>query len=260
MDLDIHGRTALLCGASRGLGYASAARLAEAGVNLVLAARNETELARARQTLSERYPVTVRSLVADVTADAGIETVLAACPDPDILILSGAWPAAELRSGDASRAQWQAALQAMLLSQTTLIGAVAKGMAARRFGRIVAVTSRLIKEPEWELALPSVARLGLTGYVKALSREVAPHNVTVNTLLPGIFATETQLAHTQRLVRESAGTVDDVERERVALTPAARFGLPDEFGALCAFLCSRHAGFITGQAIVVDGGAHAGVW
>jgi len=260
MELGIRGRHALLCGASRGLGYACAERLAEAGVALTLVARQRDALEAAAQALQQRHGVPVTAFAADTTSTEGCDAVLAACPAPDILVLSGAWPDATLRSGDGNRAQWQAGLQAMLLAQTTLIGGLGPGMAARGFGRIVAVTSRLVKEPEWELALPAAARLGLSGYLKAASRHWAPHGVTVNSLLPGVFATATQQAQTERLATRHAEGKAGVERERLALTPAARWGRPDEFGATCAFLCSAHAGFITGQAIVIDGGAHAGLW
>lgn len=259
MDLGIAGKLAIVGGGSAGLGFACAQRLAEAGVNLLLVARASAALETAAQALRERHGVEVDILAADITQRKGVAALLGASPRPDIVVLSGAWPGSAQRAGDASVAKWQAGLQAMLLSQIEIIAGVTPGMAARGFGRVVAVTSRLIKDPEWELAQPSVARLGLTGYVKAASRELAARNVTLNTMLPGVFATETQQANTERLVAES-GDREAVERQRLSLTPAARWGQPDEFGALCAFLCSAHAGFITGQAIVIDGGAHGGIW
>ncbi|MFO1267358.1 MAG: SDR family oxidoreductase [Rubrivivax sp.] len=262
MDLGIRGRLALVCGASRGLGFACADRLAEAGAQIVLVARDAAKVEAAAATLHARHGVPVRALAADSTSDAGCAAILRECPAPDILVLSGGWPTAAQRSGDADASAVHAALQSMLLAQMALVARVAPGMAARGFGRVVAITSRLIKNPEWELALPSVARLGLSAYLKAASRNAAwaRRNVTFNSLLPGVFASETQVAQTERLAREQHATIAAVEAERLALTPAGRWGVPDEFGACCAFLCSAHAGFINGQALAVDGGAHGGLW
>lgn len=262
MDLGIAGRTALVCGASRGLGFACADRLAEAGARLVLVAREAGALEAAAASLRTRHGALVRALAADSTSDTGCTLILNQCAAPDILVLGGGWPAAAQRSGDADANAVQAALQAMLLAQMALIGGVAPGMAERGFGRVVAVTSRLIKCPEWDLALPAVARLGLTGYLKAASRNAAwaRRNVTFNSLLPGVFASGTQVAQTERLAHEQGSSIAAVEAERLSLTPAGRWGAPDEFGASCAFLCSAHAGFINGQALAIDGGAHGGIW
>lgn len=262
MDLGIAGRTALITGASRGLGFASAERLAEAGVRLVIVARHETSLAAAAAALRSRHGAWVRTLAADASSAAGVAPILREVTAPDILVASGGWPAPEQRRGDADAAAVQAALQSMLLAQTALVAGVAPGMAERGFGRVVVVTSRLIKNPEWELALPSMARLGLSAYLKAASRnpEWARRNVTFNSLLPGVFASETQVAQTERLAREQGKAIAAIESERLSLTPAGRWGVPDEFGACCAFLCSAHAGFINGQALAIDGGAHGGLW
>ena len=260
MELNIRNRHALLTGASRGLGRACAERLAAAGAHITLVAREEAPLRSACAELASTHGVRTHWITADIGAPDGRAHVLNQCPNPDILVLSSGWPAAHLRSGAWDAQAWASALDAMLLGQVQLIGTLSQGMAQRRFGRIVAVTSRLIKEPEFELAMPAAARLGLTAYIKALSRELARHNVTVNSILPGIFNSETQLAHTERLMQEQGLAHDEVVARRAALTPAGRFGTPQEFSALCAYLCSDDAGFMTGQALTLDGGAHAGIW
>lgn len=260
MDLGIAGRHALICGGSRGLGFACADRLAAAGCSIVLAARDPDALDRAGQTLRSRHAVPVRTIAADLASEADRERVMRDCGSPSILVLSGGWPSQENDPLGLTGAQWHAALEAMLVAQVHLMSGLVGEMRARGFGRIVAVTSRLIKEPELALAMPAAARLGLTGYVKALSTAVAADGVTVNTMLPGIFMTETQAAHSRSLEERLDRTRDEVHRERVSRTPARRFGTPEEFASLCAYLCSRDAGFVTGQAIVVDGGAHAGVF
>jgi 3-oxoacyl-[acyl-carrier protein] reductase len=260
MDLGIRGRRALLCGASKGLGFACAERLAEAGCDIVLVARDAGALEEAAQRLRSQHGSDVRWIAADLAVLADRERVLAECGNVDILVLSGGWPDLPRDALSLTNAQWHAALESMLLAQVHMMTTVVPGMRSRRFGRIVAVTSRLIKEPELELAMPSAARHGLTAYVKALSNEVAADNVTVNTMLPGIFMTETQAAHFRALQQTQGRSADEVHRDRVSKTPARRFGTPAEFSALCAYLCSRDAGFLTGQALTIDGGAHAGVW
>lgn len=260
MDLGIAGHRALVCGGSRGLGFACADRLAAAGCDIVLAARQADALAHAEETLRARHAVEVRSIAADLSVEADRERVIRDSGAPAILVSSGGWPSHESDPLRLTVGQWHHALEAMLVAQVHLMSALVGAMRARGFGRIVVVTSRLIKEPELALAMPAAARLGLTGYVKALSTEVAADGVTVNTLLPGIFMTETQAAHSRSLADRSERSDDEVHRDRVSKTPARRFGRPEEFGSLCAYLCSKDAGFVTGQAIVIDGGAHAGVF
>ncbi len=260
MDLGIKGRTALVGGGSRGLGFACAERFAAAGCNLVLVSRSAGPLDEAAARLRQRYGVEVRTVAADLAVESDRERVLAACGAPDILLLSGAWPDRPADPLRISNREWHLGLESLLLSQIHLMASVVPGMRERGFGRIVAVTSRLIKQPEFDLVVPSTARLGLTAYVKSLSNEVAADGVTVNTILPGIFMTETQAAHSAALEQQGQTSSEEVHSRRVSLTPARRFGRPDEFSSLCAYLCSADAGFITGQALTIDGGAHAGVW
>ena len=259
MDLEIAGRTAIVCGASRGLGRAIAEQLAGEGANLVVAARDERALADAAAALRDRHGVNVIAVTADLSVTQGRTRLLAACPDPDILVHNGGWPAVKPDFRTWSRADWDAALDAMMMGPIELIKGVVDGMIARRFGRIVTVTSRFVKEPKLEHALSVSARLGLAGYVGGLAREIAPFNVTINALLPGIFATETQVAFGRSLASESGRPFDETWAMRESTNAARRFGKPAEFASLCAWLCSAHAGFITGQNIVMDGGGYPGV-
>ncbi len=260
MDLGIAGRRALVVGASDGLGAASAERLAEAGCALHLVARRAEALAAFGRKLPGRHDVEVAWTPADLADPSARATIVAACPAPDILVISGGWPERALEPSLLTMADWQKALESMMLAQIDLVSRLHPGMVRRGFGRIVVVTSRLIKDPELDLALPAAARLGLIGYLKALSREIASSGVTVNTILPGVFGTRTQKAHIADLARASGRGEAEILRERTRATPAGRLGTPEEFSSLCAYLCSAHAGFLTGQALVMDGGAHGGIW
>lgn len=260
MDLGIKGRKAIVCGASRGLGRAIAHALAADGVNLVMVARDAAALEAAAADLRSQHGVTVTAVQADLAVPAGRATVLAACADPDILVHNGGWPEFKPDYREWTRADWDAALDAMMMAPIDLIRGVVEGMVARRFGRIVTVTSRFVKEPKLEHALSVSPRLGLAGYVAGLSREIAPYNVTINAMLPGIFATETQLAYGHSLAEQHGKPFDEVWAARESTNSARRFGQPEEFASLCAWLCSARAGFITGQNIVMDGGGYPGVF
>ena len=260
MDLGIRGRKAIVCGASRGMGRAIAEALASDGVNLVMVARDQAALGTAAAALRSQFGVQVLTVATDLALPAGRQTVVAACADPDILVHNGGWPAVKPDFRQWTRADWDAAIDAMMMGPIELIRGVIDGMIARRFGRIVTVTSRFVKEPKLEHALSVSPRLGLAGYVAGLAREIAPHNVTINAMLPGIFATETQLAFGRSLAEQAGKPFDDVWAEREATNAARRFGRPEEFASLCAWLCSAQAGFITGQNIVMDGGGYPGVF
>lgn len=260
MDLGISGRRAIIVGGSEGLGAAIAERLAEAGCDLHLSARRLPALEERAAALKSRHAVAVATTRCNLSDERERAALIAACPDPDILIISGGWPEAAKNPSTLTMAEWRDAMELMMLSAIDLASRVAPGMRARGFGRIVVVTSRLIKEPELELAMPAAARVGLTAYLKALSREVARDGVTVNSLLPGIFLTETQDNNVKMLMAERGHSREQVIRDRASKTPAGRFGEPDEFASLCAYLCSRQAGFLTGQALVIDGGATSGIW
>ncbi|HLI11858.1 MAG TPA: SDR family oxidoreductase [Alphaproteobacteria bacterium] len=241
MDLGIAGRRALVCGASRGLGFACAAALAREGVAVTLVSRSKEALAAAAARIAAETGAAPRFVVADIAAAAGREAALAASPEIDILITNaGGPPSMDFRKLTA--AHWSAAIETNFLSAVEMIRASVDGMAQRGFGRIVNVTSMTVRSPVPQLDLSNATRLALTGYVAGVARQVAPQNVTINNLLPGTIATER--------IRELGATAEKL----IAKVPMGRAGLPEEFGAVCAFLCSRHAAYITGQNLLIDGG------
>ncbi|HEX6957687.1 MAG TPA: SDR family oxidoreductase [Ferrovibrio sp.] len=241
MDLEIAGRKALVCGASQGLGFACAAALAQEGVLVTLAARRAEALAKAAAAIAERCGQRPATVAADLSSPEGRQAVLAACPEPDILVTNaGGPPSKDFRT--ISSADWSAALDGNFLSAVELIRGSIDGMIARRFGRIVNITSMTVRMPVQQLDLSNATRLALTGYVAGVARQVAAHNVSINNLLPGTIATE-------RILQ-----LGDTARRLIEKVPAGRAGKPEEFAAACAFLCSAKAGFITGQNLLVDGG------
>jgi 3-oxoacyl-[acyl-carrier protein] reductase len=259
MDLGIRNKQALVCGASRGLGRACAQALAAEGVQLTLIARRADVLEQAAQEIREATGSVVTAVAADITTPEGRELALAACPQPDILVTNaGGPPAGNFR--DWERADWIAALDANMLTPIELIKATVDGMMARNFGRIVNITSSAVKAPIDILGLSNGARSGLTGFVAGLARKTVANNVTINNLLPGPFETD-RLAALFASSASATGKSEDAVREaRRLANPAQRFGTPEEFGATCAFLCSRYAGYITGQNILLDGGAYPGTF
>lgn len=253
MDLGIRGRRALVCAASKGLGRGCALALAEAGVDLVINARGAAALA-ATAAEARALGVRVTEVAADITSEAGRAEVLAAAGAVDILVTNAGGPPPGIWS-DWERADFIKALDANMLTPIALMKALLPGMIAQGWGRIVNITSQSVKAPIPQLGLSNAARAGLTGYVGGTSRQVAPHGVTINNLLPGIHATDRAAALDQGVVAARGITLEAARAEREATIPARRYGTPEEFGAACAFLCSRHAGFIVGQNILLDGGA-----
>lgn len=259
MDLGIRGRTALVWGGSRGLGRACAEALAAEGVSVTIAARTRGTLETAAAAIGERTGAAVRIAVADITTEAGRAAALAVCPQPDILLNNADGPLpGDFR--DWSRDDWIAALDAMMLGPIAMIRATFDGMIARRYGRIVNITSRSVKAAHAELGLSNGARAGLTGFVAGIARQGVRHNVTLNNLLPGPFATDAQRRHVEGMVAGTGRSFDDLWRERERSNPAQRFGDPAELGATFAFLCSAQAAYITGQNILVDGGGYPGTF
>ena len=258
MELGIRDRKALLSGASRGLGKACALALARDGVDITILARTRATL---DQTADEirALGVKVTSVAGDVTTAEGRMAALAACPEPDILINSadGSLPG-DFRSY--ARADWLAALDAMMLAPIEMMRATVDGMMARKFGRIVNISSRSAKIAQHENSLSNGARSGLIGFVAGLSRQTVAHNVTINNMLPGIFDTDAQKRHIDVLVRDTGKPFEQIWAERGAGNPAKRYGRAEEFGAYCAFLCSTQAGFITGQNLLIDGGSYPGTY
>ena len=259
MDLGLSGRKAIVCAASQGLGKASAMALAREGVDLIIAARRREVLESAADEIASATGNRPNAVVADVTTSEGRDALLAACPDPDILITNaGGPPPGDFRKFE--RDDWIKALDGNMLAPIALIKATLDGMIARRFGRIVNVTSHAVKAPVAMLALSNGARTGLTGFVAGLARSVAEHNVTVNNLLPGTFDTDRLKSNLAALAKNASRGVVEVTEEIRTANPTKRFGHPDEFGATCAFLCSAQAGYITGQNILIDGGAYPGTF
>ena len=259
MDLGIAERKALVCAASKGLGRGCAEALADAGVDVTIVARTRDDVRRTADEIGARVGRPVAWVACDITTADGRTAALAACPQPDILVNNaGGPPPGDFRDFD--RDAWLRALDANMLTPIELIKATVDGMIARRFGRIVNITSSAVKAPIDVLALSNGARSGLTGFAAGLARKVARHNVTINNLLPGSFATD-RLLGTMAARAEAAGkSVEDFARAASDAVPAGRFGAPAEFGAACAFLCSIHAGYIVGQNILIDGGAYPGTF
>jgi 3-oxoacyl-[acyl-carrier protein] reductase len=258
MDLGIRGRTAIVCAASKGLGRACATSLAREGVDVTLCARGAEALEETAAAL-RAFGVKVTPVAADVTTPEGRAKILAACPQPDILVNNaGGPPPGDFRNW--TRDDWIKALDANMLTPIELIKATVDHMIARKFGRIVNITSSAVKAPLQVLGLSNGARSGLTGFVAGLARTTVQHNVTINNLLPGFFLTDRNKTTLGAFAKDRGITVDEALAERLKHIPAARQGRPEEFGDACAYLCSAQAGFVTGQNFLIDGGAYPGTY
>ena len=254
MDLGIRGRKAIVCASSQGLGKGCALALAREGVEVVVNGRAKDVLEATADEIRRETGVRVTAIACDITTPEGRKAVLDACPEPDILVNNaGGPPIGDFRDWD--EAVWQKAVNENMVTPIMLMRAVVDGMSARRFGRIVNITSRSVKAPLAHLGLSNGARAGLTGFVAGLARQVAKHNVVINNLLPGPFATQRQVDGLTRLAAKAGQDYDTYAKARMADVPANRFGTAEEFGRACAFLCSAHAGFIVGQNLLIDGGA-----
>jgi 3-oxoacyl-[acyl-carrier protein] reductase len=260
MDLGIEGKWALVCAASKGLGKGCATALASEGVNVVITARGADALEDTARQLRTLGRGEVRAVVGDITTEAGRAAALAACPQVDILVNNaGGPPPGDFRDWD--RDAWLKALDANMLTPIELIKATVDKMAERGFGRIVNITSGAVKAPIDVLGLSNGARSGLTGFVAGLARtQLAARGVTVNGLLPGWFDTDRVRAVAAATAKRDGVTEESLVEMRKSRVPAARFGSIEEFGATCAFLCSVHAGYITGQNLLMDGGAYPGTF
>ena len=257
MDCGIRGKSAIVCAASKGLGKGCAIALAREGVEVTLVARGAQALAATAEEIFKTAGIQPRVVSADITTAEGRKAALSACPEPDILINNaGGPPAGDFRQF--TREDWIRALDANMLTPIELIKATVDGMIARKFGRIVNITSAAVKAPIPILGLSNGARTGLTGFVAGLSRQTVMHNVTINNILPGLFATDTMMSRIDAMAKQSGKAFEQVQQERLKTIPAGRFGNIEEFGALCAYLCSTHASYITGQNFLIDGGAYPG--
>jgi len=256
MDLGIAGRKAIVCASSKGLGRACAEQLATEGVKVVISARNAGPLEATADAIRSAGGEAV-AVVCDVTAPEGRAALLGACPDPDILINNaGGPPPGDFRNW--ARNDWIKAIDANMLTAIELIKVTVDGMMQRRFGRIVNITSAAVKAPIDVLGLSNGARAGLTGFCAGIARQTVRHNVTLNGLLPGPFDTDRLTGTLAAVAKKQGKSIEEAAEERAKNNPAGRFGDPAEFGQACAFLCSAKAGFITGQNIVLDGGAFPG--
>jgi len=262
MDLGIAGKWALVCGASKGLGLGCAQALVAEGVNVLIVARGAETLATAATQLiadsANKSGVSVLSVAADITTVEGRAAVFAVHKDFDIVVTNaGGPPPGDFRDWD--RDAWIKAVDANMLTPIELIKATVDGMAARGFGRIINITSSAVKAPIDILGLSNGARSGLTGFVAGVSRSaLAAQGVTINNLLPGAFNTDrlkTTMAGAAQKTGQPIEAIMDARRKTI---PAKRFGTPQEFGAICAFLCSVHASYMTGQNVLADGGAYPG--
>ena len=262
MDLGIAGRWALVCASSKGLGKGCAAALAAEGVHVVVTARGAEALEATAAELRAAHPaVQVRAVVGDITTAAGRAAALAACPQVDILVNNaGGPPPGDFRDWD--REAWIRALDANMLTPIELIKATVDAMAEQGFGRIVNITSGAVKAPIDALGLSNGARSGLTGFVAGLARQprLASRNVTLNNLLPGPFDTDRLRGTMIGAAQKSGQPLEAVMEARRKTNPTQRFGAADEFGAVCAFLCSVHAGYVNGQNLLMDGGAYPGTF
>ena len=255
MDLGLKGRTAIVCAASKGLGRACAEALAAEGVALVLNARDPALLNQAAAEIAAAHQVEVIAVAGDIASEASRAALLAACPAPDILVNNAGGPAPG-KLKDWTAADWSNAIESNPLAPVAMLAAVLDGMASRGFGRVVNITSSVVRHPIDVQGLSVAARAGLHGLVSTLVRAHVGRNVTINNILPGPFATDRLISNFTFQAKQKGISPDEALATRKAELPARRFGDPMEVGRLCAYLCSAHAGYISGQSILIDGAAH----
>ncbi len=258
MDLGIKGKKAIVCASSRGLGKACAAALVREGCDVVINGLNAETLEATTQELGALGGGRVSAVVADINTEGGRTSLLSACEAPDILVNNNGGPPPGLFA-NWSQDDWYGALDANLLAPVFMIQGVIEGMKERRFGRIVNITSAMVKSPNPHMGLSTAARTGLTAMCKGLSNEVVAHNVTINNLLPERFDTDRQKFMAQLMVDMQGITMEEARAAIADTINAKRFGQPEEFGDACAYLCSAQAGFISGQNLQMDGGSYAGL-
>ncbi len=259
MDLGLAGRTAILLGSSRGLGRSCAESLAREGVHVVVNGRTADDVETAVAELSAAHAVTVRGVVGDSSTTEVHDALLAACPEPDIVLLNGEGPPPRAFTA-IDEAALLASLRQSLIGPLLFVQRVLPGMQQRRFGRIVAISSAMVKSPNPMMSLSHGPRLGLTGVLKGLSKDVVRHNVTINQLLPERFDTGRQEQMAQVVMAFKGITHAEARAEQVASIKAGRLGRPDELGDAFAFLCSAQAGYLSGQNLQLDGGSYEGVF
>ena len=258
MDLGIKDRKAIVCASSKGLGKACAKSLMMEGVSVVINARGEEVLKETFEELSLINENKISMVVADLDTDEGRNKLIESCPDADILINNNSGPP-PINFLETDKEDWHKALDTNMLSAIFMIKDLLPGMIDRQFGRIINITSAMVKSPHPLMSLSTSARTGLTAFSKGISKDVAKHNVTINNLLPERFDTDRQVFMTEMLMKNQNISREEARSQIASTIAANRFGQPEEFGATCAFLCSEHAGFISGQNLQLDGGSYDGL-
>jgi 3-oxoacyl-[acyl-carrier protein] reductase len=258
MDLGIKDRKAIVCASSKGLGRACAKSLMMEGVSVVINARGEEFLKETFEELSLINENKISMVVADLDTDEGRNKLIESCPDADILINNNSGPP-PINFLETDKEDWLKALDTNMLSAIFMIKDLLPGMIDRQFGRIINITSAMVKSPHPLMSLSTSARTGLTAFSKGISKDVAKHNVTINNLLPERFDTDRQVFMTEMLMKNQNISREEARSQIASTIAANRFGQPEEFGATCAFLCSEHAGFISGQNLQLDGGSYNGL-
>lgn len=258
MDLGIKGRKAVVCASSQGLGLACATSLAREGCEVWINGRTEAKLIEAAAQIEALTGHRPQVIVADITQEQGRAAIVAACPEADILVNNNAGPEPG-KIADWSEQDWRDAVEGNMLAPIMLIKSYVPGMRARKFGRVINITSAMVKSPSATMGLSAAVRTGLTALSKSVQKDSVVDNVTINNLLPERFDTDRQRFMAERMSQRESITVDEA-RQRIANTIAAkRFGKPQEFGDACAYLCSAQASFISGQNMQLDGGSYAGL-
>ena len=258
MDLGIKGKKAIVCASSKGLGKACAKSLMEEGVSVVINARGEDALKETYKELSKIDKDRISMVVADLDTEEGRKRIVESCPEADILVNNNSGPP-PVNFLDTDKDAWLEALESNMLAAIFMIQALLPGMKQRKFGRIINITSAMVKSPHPMMSLSTSARTGLTAFSKGLSKEVAKDNITINNLLPERFDTDRQVFMTEMLMKNQNISRDEARSQIASSIAANRFGKPEEFGATCAFLCSQQASFISGQNIQLDGGSYEGL-
>jgi 3-oxoacyl-[acyl-carrier protein] reductase len=258
MDLGLKGRKAIICASSRGLGRACATSLARECCSVVINGLNGERLENTAAEIRAQTGAQVIPVAADITTEQGRASLVAACPEADILVNNNTGPPPG-KLEDWSHDDWIAALEANMLAAVFMIKALIPGMRQRKFGRIVNITSAMVKSPSSTMGLSTAARTGLTALCKSLSRDVAVDNVTINNLLPERIDTDRQRFMAERMMRLEKITYEEARMRIVDTIAAKRFGRPEELGDACAYLCSAQAGFISGQNLQLDGGSYRGL-
>ena len=259
MDLGIKDRKAIVCASSKGLGKACAKALMQEGVNVVINARNDENLTETYKELAKIDKNKISMVVADLNTEEGRDSIVRSCPDADILVNNNGGPP-PINFIDSDKDAWLKALESNMLSAIFMIQAIIPGMRKRKFGRIINITSAMVKSPHPMMSLSTSARTGLTAFSKGLSKEVAKDNVTINNLLPERFDTDRQVFMTEMLMKNKKISREEARAQITSSIAANRFGNPEELGATCAFLCSEKASFISGQNIQFEGGSYEGLF